>query len=152
MALTFFSARYSCILKTSLFCCMTATPLWIILGLPTEIMALWWFTCWTQVSEIHIQALTVWFLTVIYFKFCHSGVEMETRKLSGKLKNVYMGSMWWSNTLSSFCNRNKDTILLASETRLSSQSAVMQDLKPTTVTNFMHLVIKKKYSSTGSQH
>lgn len=30
---------------------------------------------------------------VIYFEFCHSGVEMETRKLSWKLKNVYMGSM-----------------------------------------------------------
>ena len=86
MALTFFSARYSGILKTSLFCCMTTTPLWIILGLPTEIMALWWFTCWTQVSEIHIQALTVWFLTVIYFKFCHSGVEMETRNCLGNLK------------------------------------------------------------------
>ena len=86
MALTFFSARYSCILKTSLFCCMTATPLWIILGLPTEIMALWWFTCWTQVSEIHIQALTVWFTL-------NSAIQEKKWKPGNCLENLKM-STW----------------------------------------------------------
>ena len=127
MALIFFSARYSSILKTSLFCSMTATPLWIIFRFTNGnhgFMMVHMLD--TGFRDSHSSSDCVISDCVIYFKFCHLGVEMETRKLSGKLKNFYMGCMWWSNTLSSFCNRNKDTILLASETKLSSWSAVMQ--------------------------